>query len=156
MGYSMQISAYKVYNKRLLKMKESIHVTFDKNKRGSENLLDPEEEEFRFEACNQDESGPSRAEDNNDNDRLVPSSGILSSIIPITLDQTIEDDDVQEDLAPLDKPTEEPGGDVKQPSQFRYRSSHPPGLILSNPQSGIQTRSSSIYNSFFVFNAFLS
>ena len=94
-------------------MEESIHVTFDENRRGSENLLDLEEEEFRFQACNQDEPSPSRDEDNDYNDRPVPSSGILSSIIPITLDQTIEDDDVQEDLAPLDKPTEKPGGDVQ-------------------------------------------
>ena len=50
MGYSLQSSAYKVYNKRLLKMEESIHITFDENKKGTETLLDPEEEEeeFRF------------------------------------------------------------------------------------------------------------
>ena len=48
MGYSMDNSAYKVYNKRLLKMEESIHVTFDENRRGSKNLLDYEEEEFRI------------------------------------------------------------------------------------------------------------
>ena len=51
MGYSMQSSAYKVYNKRLLKTEESIHITFDKNRRGSENLLDPKEEELRIQKC---------------------------------------------------------------------------------------------------------
>ena len=47
-GYLMQNSTYKVYNKRLMKIEESIHVTFDENKKGTENLLDPEEEEFLF------------------------------------------------------------------------------------------------------------
>ena len=49
-GYSMRSSAYKVYNKRLMKIEESIHVTFDENRRGNENLLDSEEEEFIFQS----------------------------------------------------------------------------------------------------------
>ena len=44
MGYSMHSRAYKVYNKCLMKMEESIHVTFDEGRRGTDNLMDPEEE----------------------------------------------------------------------------------------------------------------
>ena len=118
--------------------------------------LDPEEEEFRIQTSIQDESGPSGAEIEEDDDRSIPSSGFMHTIIPNIPDQIIEDDDVQDDLAPLDEPIQEPGGDIKQTSQFRYRSSHLPELILSNLQLGIQTRSSSINNNFFAFNVFLS
>ena len=46
--------------------------------------------------------------------------------------------------------------DVPQPlSQFKYKSSHPLELMLSNPDSGIQTRSS-INNRFLDRNVFIS
>ena len=45
-GYSLHSRAYKVYNKRTMRIEESIHVTFDESKKGTENLPDPDDEEF--------------------------------------------------------------------------------------------------------------
>ena len=71
-------------------MEESIHVIFYENRRGSENLLDPEEEEFIIQTSIQDEPGSSSAEIEEDDDRPIPSSGILPTIIPDIPDKTIE------------------------------------------------------------------
>ena len=57
LGYSLHSRAYRVFNKRLLKIEESIHVSFDENRNGNDIPIDPEEGEFLFQV---DEStGPS-------------------------------------------------------------------------------------------------
>ena len=115
-------------------MEESIYVTFEENRKCIENMLDSEEEEFRFQSSIQDELCPSIVENEDDDDRPVPSSGILPINFFEAHDQVNnEDDDVQEDLAPLDEPTEKLYGDVQQPSQFKYRSFHPSELLLFDP-----------------------
>ena len=59
LGYSLHSCAYRVFNKRLLKIEESIHVSFDENRNGNDALVDLEEEEFLFQV---DESmGPSNS-----------------------------------------------------------------------------------------------
>ena len=68
----------------------------------------------------------------------------------------VEDNEVQEELSPLDETSERPDKDTQQRlPQYKYRSSHPPELMLTDPQSGMQTRSTFLNNNFFVFNAFL-
>ena len=68
----------------------------------------------------------------------------------------IEDNKVQEEPTPLDEDTE---GNRKDAShritQYKYRSSHPHELMLTDPQSGMQTLLSSLNNNLFAFNAFL-
>ena len=39
-GYSLHSRAYKVYNKRTMKIEESIHVTFGESKKGTERLAE--------------------------------------------------------------------------------------------------------------------
>ena len=70
--------------------------------------------------------------------------------------QVTTDEDILEDPASLDKVKEGVSGDIPLPfPQFKFRSSHPLELILSNSYSDIQTRSS-LNNDLFAFNAFLS
>ena len=44
----MHSRAYRVFNKRLIKIEESINVSFDENRNGNDALIDPKEEEFLF------------------------------------------------------------------------------------------------------------
>ena len=74
-GYSMRSSAYTMFNKRLIKIEESVHVTFDENKKGMQHLLDLKEDEFIFQSSLQNEPVPSGA--NDDDKRPSPSSGNL-------------------------------------------------------------------------------
>ena len=98
-------------------MEEIIHVTFDENKKGTKNLLDPEEEEFRFQVSTQDEPSPSSVKYEDDDDRPVSSSRILHVNFSKEPNQSNnQDNDVQEKLAPLEEHVEEPGGDIQQSS----------------------------------------
>ena len=99
-------------------MEESIHVTFDENRKGTENLLNPEEEEeFKFYVSTQDEPSPSSVEYEDDDDRPVSSSRILHVNFSKEPNQSNnQDNDVQEKLAPLEEHVEEPGGDIQQSS----------------------------------------
>ena len=95
-------------------MEESIHVTFDENRKGTENLLDPDKEEFIFQSSIQDELGPLSVEYEDDDDRPVLCNWILPNNLSKIPDQANnEDNDVQEELTPLNEPIEEPGGDVQ-------------------------------------------
>ena len=44
----MHSRTYRVFNKRLLKIEESIHVSFDENRNGNDIPIDLEKEEFLF------------------------------------------------------------------------------------------------------------
>ena len=48
LGYSKRSSAYRVLNKRLMKIEESIHVTINEEQKGMQHLFDPKEDEFIF------------------------------------------------------------------------------------------------------------
>ena len=46
LGYYLHSLAYRVFNKRLIKIEKSIHISFDENRNGNDALVDPEEEEL--------------------------------------------------------------------------------------------------------------
>ena len=48
LGYLLHSRAYRIFNKMLLKIEESFHVSFDENRNENDALIDPEEEEFLF------------------------------------------------------------------------------------------------------------
>ena len=154
-------------------MDESMHVTFDEGRRGTDNLVDPNEEKFLFQSSTSlDGPGPSS--------KQVPVQEFVFVLVPlpvfsadnegdIELDSDMEfdthldtsspvitNDETLVDVTPQVDIEERTSEDIPQTlPQFKFKSSHPPKSILSNPDSGIQTHSS-IRSSFFANNAFIS
>ena len=118
LGYFTRISAYTFLNQRLMKIEVSIHVTFDEDEKGMQHLLDPEEDEFIFQSSLQDETIPSNTDD--DDERSIPSNRDMVTDSTRASSQTMQDQDiikdneVQEELSPLDEASKGPGKDIQQ------------------------------------------
>ena len=141
-----------------MKIEESIHVTFDESKKGTERLDEIDDEDFTI-SYSEEELVPIFAQDPIMNDSPVPIDDHIPEEI-LEDDSEVSHEEINEDSSPYDDEDDETSGDVLESHRprFKHRNSHPQELIISDISKGIQTRFSVAkgLSDFCAFNAFLS
>ena len=139
-----------------MKIEKSIHVSFDENRNGNDFSIGPEEGEFLFQV----------------DGSMGPSNQVVDDIVVHTLNRDdvpttttnvpkIQDPETEQVIEEdADVPIGDGVGETQAESssnnpQYRYMTSHPSDLRISDPNTGVRTRSSSV-NTFLAFNAFIS
>ena len=113
LGYSLTSKAFRVFNKRILVVEESIHVIFDK-------------------------SNPPSKKDSLDDDDV----GILQENIDKASHEKEKDQEEIKDDESKEEELNEPQHIEKEPSYPRERLYVKDGKIIGNPSQGVKTRSS--------------
>jgi len=170
LGYSSHSKAYKVFNKRTLCVEESVHVLFDESNSLSEK--DVQDEDFELGLCKKDcltnqeqgknfqersGTGPDSNTDQQASDQIegTPAEPCLqqrSIDIPESGART------GTETGPV--PVSEPGSPHDQAAERpvlrtrKHKKSHPLDQILTDLNSGVQTRSR--IKNFCAFSAFIS
>ena len=106
--YSMHSRAYKVYNKRTMKIEESIHVPFDESKKGIERIVDSDDEDFVINYT-EEERVPVSASDTYVDEYPVPIPASPPEEVPVE-DSEIREEDQVEDSEVLEETTNEDMG----------------------------------------------
>ncbi|KAH9733812.1 Integrase catalytic domain-containing protein [Citrus sinensis] len=116
LGYSNSSKAYRVYNKRTLVVRESMHVTFNES-----NISSMEKG-----VANDDADGELQEESLKENQENAPQEN---------------QEDRQEEQTNMELEQQE-GISQTLPKEWRYVSSYPKDVILGDPSRGVTTRSS--------------